>query len=260
MGAAAKRGNDDIGIFQAGCKAIEGGMVAADPVRQRGGAVGGGGGDRNPAKAGGAQMLDHQHAHFAETDQQPGTAGELTMDVPGQTHRRGGDRDRTFADRGLRTYAFGDRVRGLQNRIEFGSDHAGGAGQAIVGLDLPQDVRLADDLAVQRRRDREHVTQRIDAAEAVELTAQRHRLDAGLVGHDPGDGVDRIAGLRRVGLHLDPVAGRMHQRLVETGIAKPGQETGDRPVFQIQAVANRRRAGPVVGADHEDAECDAAGH
>ena len=50
-----------------------------------------------------------------------------------------------------------------------------------------------------------------------------------------------------------------HLDVFETGIAKPGQETGDRPVFQKQAVANRRRAGPVVGADDEDAGVDSAG-
>ena len=89
-----------------------------------------------------------------------GAAREVAVHVAGKLQRRGSQGHRPLADRRLGARALGGAVGGLQRRVQLGPDHLRGARERVRRLDLAQDLRLAEHLAVERRRHAEDPPER----------------------------------------------------------------------------------------------------
>ena len=102
-------------------------------------------------------------------------------------------------------------TRALQHRPE----RAGVERDGVRLLDLPEDLRLADDHRVERRGDAEQVAQRLVAVERVEVRAQARRQCA-LVDEEAMQRLDG-RGVLDTGVELDAIAGRDDHRLADAG-------------------------------------------
>ena len=173
------------------------------------------------------------------------------MQVLGKPGRGGGDGHRPFADGGFAPHPLGGAVGGLQEGLEAASGHARVAGHAVAGLDLAQDLRLADDQAVERRRHGKDVADGVLAAQDIGLVLQFRHIDAAVPGHDLDNPFGGGVRVFMEGLDLDPVAGAENHRRLETGFPEPFQELGRLGVLDEQPVAQAQGGGAVIGADDE---------
>ena len=174
-------------------------------------------GDDQAADAVGAQRVEHRGTHVAAADQQHDAGAQIAVQIPRQLGRGGGERNGAPADPGFRPHAFRRGIGRLKQAFQLAGGHAGPSRGGVPRLDLAQDVRLADDLAVERRRHAEQVAHGVGVAAHVESAAEIGRGEAGMLGQDRGDRVRGMLGIDMDGRHLDPITRRQQQRLFEAG-------------------------------------------
>ena len=126
---------------------------------------------------GGGALLDEvaggELGHLAGADEQDGLALQRAEDLAREIHRDRGDGDGGAADLRLGADALGYGEGALEQRIERGGDGADFARDGVGLLYLAEDLRLADDHGVERRRDAEEVADGFAVAELVQV-----RLDS----------------------------------------------------------------------------------
>ena len=156
MAPGTRRGDDNLGILERRVECIEGHESVPGAPRGCLGAPGRAA-HRDPGGAGGAQLVNDDIAHIGKThDEQPGVR-QIALDVAGNTARGRRDRYRMMAYLGLGPDPFRDRVGGLQERFKLHSDHAAALRETMSLLDLPEHLRFAHRLTVERRGDGENL-------------------------------------------------------------------------------------------------------
>ena len=158
-------------------------------------------------------MHARQLRHLAGAEDQDVQPRQLAEDLLGELDRGVAHRDRPFAEPGLRAHAFADGERGVKQPVRHRAGALHVARGRVRGLDLAEDLRLADDERVEAGGDAEQMARRIGAAMAVEVVGERGRVDAVVVAEEAIDGVDRRLRIAD-GVDLGAVARRQHDRFV----------------------------------------------
>ena len=203
------------------------------------------------------QLGGHELAHLAEAGEEDAAPFERAVHVARDQERRGGDRDRMLGQGGLAAHAFGGAVGGLQDRIQGRAGRARLHGPAVALLDLPQDLGLADRLAIERGGNGEDMAQGLGSEVAKAPGAELVRLGPGLLGEQADERLG--PGRRRIGHghDLEPLAsgqnhGFRHGARVP-GRAQAREQGRGLDLLGEQTLAEHRARGALVDADHEKA-------
>ena len=115
------------------------------------------------------EMAGGELGHLAGADEEDGLAFERVEDLAGEIDGDRGDGDGAGADLGFGADLFGDGEGALEEAFEGGGDGADLAGDGVGLFDLAEDLRLADDHAVERAGDAEEMADGFALAELVEV-------------------------------------------------------------------------------------------
>ena len=249
--AGAGAGDDDVGGDQGFVEALPAERSTSDRGRELGRSLGAAVDHADLAGPCPTQVHRGQPGHLAGAEQRDASPLELAKDAAGQVDRDRGDRGPAAGDVGLAADPLGPAKGHGQAAIEDRSDGLALAGDLPGVFDLAEDLRLADDHALEAGRDPEDVPGRalLLAHEAVladhvgaEPTQIRERLD------DPLG--SQLLGLDRV--DLDPVAGREQHDLAQRGaMDQAGQALGHLGLRERESLAQIDRRGRVIEADGE---------
>ena len=172
------RGDDDVGVAERLRQLFPGNRATADCRGQRLGVGRGAARDRDLADALRAQVLRRQRADLAGADDQDAPALEPAEDLSRQLHRREADRHRALAERRLAADALADVERPVKQLAQ----HRAGAAPFRRGLervlDLPEDLRLADDQRVEAGGDAEQMLRRVGVGEREQMRREASRRAA----------------------------------------------------------------------------------
>jgi hypothetical protein len=172
--------------------------------------------------------------------------------------RKVGDRharntDPLLIDRGFRCDSLGHPQRRLEGRVGQGADTARGRGQFVCLFHLAEDLRLADDHAVEAGGHREQVTDKVLAGPLEQVVEQVNRLQTMEIGQEADDVVMRWAAFRlfRRDVQLHPIARRKEHRLCARKSLPQAHEGLDRLVLREgQSLANLYARRVMAAADH----------
>ena len=246
--AGAERCHDHVGGDQRRLDFVERRMVAGKPRSGAFGALGRAAHDE-PSQPGAEELLGHQLAHLGGADQQRGAAVEVAVNAARQIERGGGDRLRPLGDAGLAPDSARAGEGGEERALKIRADETQLRRGAMRAPHLGQHVRLADDAALKRARDREEMAQGGIALVAVERGGDALGRDR----HARGDQRrKRLRGTLVVANQLDAVAGRDQHRFARAERAQLLERAVDIAPDQREALAQRGRARAMIDADDEE--------
>ena len=193
------------------------------------------------------QSPRRDRAHLAGAEQQHTGALEAAKGPPGVLDGGGADASGAPAQPGLGAHPLSHRHRAAHDEVEPGIEGARLAGAAMGGLELAEDLSLADHHAVQPGGDPEHVLHGVTAGARLEVLGDaagprrievsgqaRHHLAAELA-------------VRRDQVELAAIAGAEHRRRAQTAVADQVAEQGARLALRHRgALANRERSGAMA--------------
>jgi len=158
-----------------------------------------------------------QFRHFAGADEHGLLAGHLTEDALGQLHGGVADGHGAGADARGRAHHLGHGKSLVAQSVDDDSGGLGRHGVAIGGLELPEDLRFAEDQGIEPGGHGEKVFHRLQPAVGVEVRGQFRLVLAADLGPGRQHLGGRIAPGRVDHHHLHPVAGGQDQGLAESG-------------------------------------------
>ncbi|MEN3356290.1 MAG: hypothetical protein V7637_272 [Mycobacteriales bacterium] len=210
------RGDEDVGVGERGGHIADTQWPATDRRGDLGGPRRVAAGHGEPPDAGGAEQPGGERAHAAGPEHDRIAGGEPAEVRGGEVQAGPGEGDAFGADRGLRA----GPLAHPQGRVDQAGDgRAGGArarGRPGRGLDLRDDLVLADGHRVQPAGDREHVLG--DGGAGADAGHPQHvgDRDLSLGGQHARDGPGHLPGRAGRGrVDLDPVAGGQDEHLVD---------------------------------------------
>ena len=113
--------------------------------------------DRHRTDAGIAQVLRDQFDRVAGAEQQRRVLRQVGEDLLRERHRGVRDRHRIAADVGIGAHLLRDVQRHLRQQVQFRTERAGFARGVARVLHLAEDLRLAEHLRIETRRDAHQV-------------------------------------------------------------------------------------------------------
>jgi hypothetical protein len=128
------------------------------------------------------KMAGGELAHLACADKKNSTALQRAEDFLRHFHGDRSDGNGVRADAGFAAGFFCGGESALQEMIELAADSAGGTGHCEGFLDLPKDLRLADDHGVEAGGHAEEVGDGFVVTTLKEMWKQKLRFDAELTG------------------------------------------------------------------------------
>jgi hypothetical protein len=186
-------------------------------------------------------------------DDEHGVVAQLAEHLQGQLDGGGTDAHGSLADGGLGAHALADLERVPEQPVEDHGRAAAVAGHLVGGLELGDDLRLADDHGVEARGDAEEVGDGAVAGVAVQRRLELARLDPGVTRQVSER---RLASRERVApvqVQLGAVAGAERHGLAGHALVQEllAQAQGGLLV-QSEALAQLQRGGLVGDAGDDD--------
>ena len=198
-------------------------------------------------------MAGRQLGHLARAHDHDLLAGEGAEDLARQLDGRVAHRDGALANAGFRAHALGDSKGAGKDSLEQAAESALGFGDGVGGLELAEDLRLAQDHGIQAGGHAEQVMNGLVAGEMVEVWGDRLERLLPAVAEEAADIRGRVNPVIRRDRDLDAVAGRKDQALEDAGAgAQIGQRGGERGVVEGQPLAHFDRRGLVVHARDQE--------
>src|SRR5579884_2694639 len=108
-------------------------------------------------------------AHFAGANDHDGMAAQGAEDGAGELDRGVAYRDCHLADAGFRAHALGDAEGAGEDVFEKAADRTFRSRERVRGLDLAEDLGLADDHGVETGSDAEEMTNGVAVFQAVQV-------------------------------------------------------------------------------------------
>ena len=165
----AAGGDHDVHLRQHGDEAGVLDGRALEQLRHFDGALLGAVGDEDVRGAGAAQVPGRQFAHLAGADDHDGAVVERAENLARQFHGGVADRDRHLSDAGFGAHALGHAEGAGQQAFQPSAERAAILGGGVGGLELAQDLRLADHHGIQAGGHAEEVMDGVAAFVAVEV-------------------------------------------------------------------------------------------
>ena len=189
--------------------------------------------DRNAPDAFVLQVAQGFFGHLAGADHQRLLVVETFEDLSGEIgHRHAGDAHVPLVNGRFAGHAPGDAKGRLKHRVQQRPGVVLLRGHLIGRLDLGQDLRLAQDHAVETRRHSEQVPNRRLIAVLVELRGDLGRVQTVEASQEVGNLIERGLGLAvGGGIYFHPIAGRKQH----------GLDAGKRPPPAVQRLARSAR-------------------
>ena len=205
-------------------------------------------GDDQAADALGVQVTRAELDHLARADQQRRVAVEAREHAPREPDAGRGDRNGGCPDRGLGANALRDRKRGLEQAVELAARGARLPGGAVGVLELPEDLRLAEDQRVEPGSNRERMAHGVRPLDAIQALGERGvaaRLGDQPAGH-------RLRGTAD-GVHLGAVAGGDDERFRHARQCPQRRERARQPLrVEHDALAHFDRRRAVIQTEDEE--------
>ena len=208
-------------------------------------------GQRNLTRTRSFQLPHDEIGNLAKADHQHTDIFQIAMNVTRDLGRGRRDGNRTLADRRLRADPLRSAIGRLKELTQLPSDHTGSTSRTVPFANLPKDLRLSNNLAVEGRCNREYVTHgrfidiRIDGA------VQGLRRAAAKLVQQAAEDINGLFGLPRCALKLDPVAGRQDHRLGDALVFQTRIDTRLHVFVDKQPIPKKCRSRFMIDANGE---------
>ena len=192
-------------------------------------------------------------AGLAGADDEHGVVAQLAEHLQGELDGGRADAHGPLADGGLGAHALAHFERVPEQPVEDHGRAAAVAGHLVGGLELGDDLRLADDHAVEARGDAEEMRDGAVAGVAVERRLQLARLDAGVPRQVLQRRLARRERVAPVQVQLGAVAGAERDDLAGHALVQELLAQAQRGLLvQGEALAQLQRGGLVGDAGDDD--------
>ena len=192
-------------------------------------------------------------AGLAGADDEHGVVAELAEHLQGELDGGRADAHGALADGGLGAHALADLERVPEQPVEDHGRAAAVAGLLVGGLELGDDLRLADDHAVEARGHAEQVRDGAVAGVAVQRRLQLGRRDPGMPRQVLQRGLARQQRVAPVQVQLGAVAGTERDGLAgDAGVEKLLAQAQRVLLVEGEALAQLERGGLVRDAGDDD--------
>jgi hypothetical protein len=235
-------------------KLLEGHCLAAVLFGQIHGALMGAIGHHHRLHAAVDEVLQGLRAHFAGADDQHLAPAQIPEGGLGQVHGGGADGHRAACDAGLGAGAFAEVQAALEQLLEARARRAGVGRRLQGGLDLRQDLALADNHAVEAHRDGEQVARGVGVEMAVDVRRHVARVDAVVLTEEDGQIAARGFRLGAHGVQLGAVAGGQDGGLAQGSAAIESQQGRLESAAEGHLFAHLDRRGAVVESGGDDVQ------
>ena len=235
----AGTGDQDIHLGQHGGEACVLDRRALEELGHLDGALVRAIGDEDVRAAGAAQVARGEFAHLAGAHDHDGAVVERAEDLARQFDGGIADRDRHLADAGLGAHALGDAEGAGHQAIQPAAERAAILGRGVGGLELSQNLRLADHHGIQAGGDAEEMVDGVAAFVPVEVRPDGGGADGFVVGQEAVDDGLRVRRVLGGQGDFDAVAGGEDHGFADAlARFQVGQRGGQRLLAEGQAFAH----------------------